>query len=138
MQRCVLPMLRLGLVPAALCTAFTLAAALPASAQVGRSFPPDALRGELVFGTPPEARLNGQPARLAPGARIRGQDNLLQMSGSLTGQKALVHYTVDPHGLLLDIWILRADEAARRPWPRTPAEAQRWAFDPISQTWTRP
>ena len=47
------------------------ALALPAAAQVQRNFTAKALRGEIVFGTPPEVTLNGKPARLAPGARIR-------------------------------------------------------------------
>ena len=32
---------------------------------------------------------------------------------------------------------LTADEAARKPWPATPEEAQRWEFNPAAQTWTR-
>ena len=39
----------------------------PAAAQVQRNFTAKALRGEIVFGTPPEVKLNGKPARLAPG-----------------------------------------------------------------------
>ena len=55
MLRCVL----------ALVAAFLLAS--PAAAQVQRSFPQNALRGTIVFGTAPEIAVNGQPARLAPG-----------------------------------------------------------------------
>jgi hypothetical protein len=36
------------------------------------------------------------------------------------------------------VWILTADEAARKPWPTTPAEAQAWSFDPVAQAWTKP
>ena len=109
-----------------------------ASAQVQRNFPAAALRGDLTMGITPEIVLNGKPARLAPGARIRGQDNLMVMSGALSGSRLLVHYTLDPNGQVRDVWILRAEEAARRPWPTTPEQAGAWSFDPAAQTWTRP
>lgn len=119
--------------------ALALAAALPASAQqVQRNFPASALRGELTVVAPPEVVLNGQPARLAPGARIKGGSNLLVMSGAIVGQKLAVNYTIDTYGLVKDVWLLRADEAARSPWPKTAAEAAAWSFDPIAQTWTKP
>ena len=110
----------------------------PAAAQMQRNFPATALRGAVVIGEPPEITLNGKPARLAPGARIRGQDNMVQMSGTLSGSKLLVHYTVDTYGLVKDVWILRPEEAAVRPWPATPEQAQAWAFDPVAQTWSKP
>jgi hypothetical protein len=113
--------------------------ALPLAAQTPRPrpFPADALRGVLLITQPPEATLNGQPTRLSPGARIRGDNNLLQLSGGLVGQPLLVHYTLDSTGLVQQVWILRPDEAARKPWPTTPTEAQRWQFNPDAQTWTR-
>jgi hypothetical protein len=109
----------------------------PVHAQVQRQFPQNALRGEIVFSPPPDITLNGAPARLAPGARIRNQTNLLEMSGALIGGKFTVHYTKDLAGLVKDVWILRSDELANRPWPTTPEEAQRWRFDPIAQVWSR-
>jgi len=122
---------------AALGAAFVLA--LPAAAQVQRSFPANALRGELVFGQPPEVMLNAVPMRLAPGARIRGRNNMIVLSGALVGAKALVHYTVDSTpGLLKDVWILTAAEAAKKPWPATDQEAKSWAFDPAAQVWSKP
>jgi hypothetical protein len=121
---------------AASCAALPLLT--PAWAQSLRSFPANALRGELVVVETPELLLNGRPARLAPGARIRGLDNLLVMSGALTGQRATVHYTVDNSGLLLDVWILTAQERAKRPWPTTPEQAAAWFFDPVAQEWSRP
>jgi hypothetical protein len=105
---------------------------------LARPFPPEALRGELVVMAPPEVLLNQSPQRLAPGARIRDGANRLVLSGSLAGQKLLVHYTRFPDGQLRDVWLLTAAEAARQPWPRTPAEAAAWRFDPPSQTWTKP
>lgn len=110
----------------------------PAAAQGVRKFPADALRGALVVLQPPQVALNGQAAQLAPGARIRGADNLLQLSGTLVGQKLLVHYTLDPVGNLLDVWVLRPEEAARQPWPTTRAEAAAWRFNPDAQAWSKP
>ena len=109
-----------------------------ASAQSTRNFPPTALRGSFEVVQAPEVALNGRPARLAAGSRIAGQDNMLKLSASLTGQKFLVHYTVDTQGLLKDVWILTADEAAKQPWPTTSAEAQSWVFDPVAQVWSKP
>jgi hypothetical protein len=107
-------------------------------AQVQRQFPQTALRGELIVGTPPEIVLNGQDMRLAPGARIRAQDNMIVLSGTLVGSRMMVHYTVDPQGEIKDVWILRPEELARQPWPKSAKEAMTWSFDPIAQVWTRP
>lgn len=119
----------------------TLAAAVlfatGACAQtVQRNFPSTALRGEITFGQPPELLLNGQPARLSPAARIRGLNNLLVMSGALVGQRAVVHYVIDPLGLVHDVWILTERERAKQPWPATAADARAWSFDPVAQLWT--
>jgi hypothetical protein len=109
-----------------------------AQAQVLRNFPATALRGEIFFGQPPEIELNGQAARLAPGARIRNTENLLAMSGALKGERLWVHYTLeDTSGLVHQVWILRAEELRKRPWPTTPEEARNWVFDPAAQTWSR-
>jgi hypothetical protein len=109
-----------------------------AQAQVHRQFPPNALRGELVVVQPPEVSLNGRAASLSPGSRIRGDTNLLQQSGSLVGQKNIVHYTVDPNGQIGDVWVLNPAELANKQWPRTPQEAAGWSFDPAAQIWTKP
>lgn len=127
MYRCVLP--------AALLAMFLSA---PCFAQVSRNFPPNALRGELIVGDTPQIFVNGVGGVLAPGARIRGQNNLLQMSGGLVGAKLLVHYTVDTAGQVRDVWILTADEAAKRPWPRTLMETEKWEFDFGAQIWSKP
>ena len=120
-----------------------LAAALVAcvqtvAAQVPRNFPATALRGEIVITQPPEVLLNQVPARLAPGARIRGMDNMLVLSGAAVNLRMLVHYTLDLHGHLLDVWVLTAAELARKPWPVTPQEAASWSFNPDTQLWSRP
>ena len=113
-----------------------LAAALPAQAQ--RLFERNALRGELVIKAPPEVLLNGKAARLSPGARIHNANNMLQLSGSLLEQKLLVHDRLDGQGQLQEVWILSPAEAAKQPWPRSAAEADKWVFDPTLQTWSRP
>ena len=111
---------------------------VPAAAQVQRAFPQNALRGTIVIGVAPEIQLNGALARLAPGARIRDANNMAVLPGSVIGDRYLVHYTVDTSGLVKEVWILRPEEAAARPWPTTPAEAQAWFFDPVGQVWIKP
>ncbi len=140
MPRCVVPPRRgllvvLGL--AALAPAL-LGSAGSAHAQspLLRPFPATALRGELVVTQPPEILLNQRPARLAPGARIRGMDNLLLLSGTVAGQRLMVHYTLDSLGQLLDVWVLSPAEMARRPWPASPEQAANWVFNPDAQTWS--
>ncbi len=115
-----------------------LVCALPAAAQMPRNFPATALRGTLVVTQPPDVLLNGRPARLAPGARIRGQANMIVVSGALPRQPLVVNYTIDTSGLLMDVWVLRPQEAAKQPWPTTPAQAAAWQFDPLAQTWSQP
>jgi len=112
-------------------------AALPAAAQVQRNFPADALRGQLIVTQPPEVLLNGEPGRLAPGARIRDQHNMLTVSGAMVGQRLIVNYTRERGGLVLDVWILRPEEQANKPWPVNEAQAKAWRFDPVGQTWSR-
>ena len=127
----------------ALAVAGTLAglAPTPASAQDGqslrRNFPPTALRGGIVFGTPPAILLNGVRGQTAPTVRIHGLDNLIMMSGQLVGARAVVDYTTDMQGAIKEIWILSAFEQAKL-WPTTAADAAAWSFDPIAQTWTKP
>lgn len=117
--------------------AVAFAAALPAFAQAPRTFPASALRGELVVTLPPEVKLNGQVTRLAPGARIRDTQNLLQTSGSLVGQRLVVHYTRDNLGQPLEVWILTPAEFANQPWPVNEQQRQAWFFDAAAQKWTK-
>lgn len=103
-----------------------------------RQFPQRALRGVVTFGEPPEVVLNGAPARLSPGARLRGPNNMLVLSGTLTGTKETVHYTLENTGLIKDLWILRDEEKAHKPWPTKPEHTLTWSFDAGTQTWTKP
>lgn len=141
MHRCAIRYFSLGVLLSAGLFASLLANLMFAGnalAQVQRNFPATALRGELRITQPPEALLNGQPARLAPGARIRDTQNMMVVSGAVVGLPLLVHYTLDTQGLVLDVWVLNEQERARRPWPTTPAQARQWVFDPAAQTWSRP
>jgi hypothetical protein len=101
------------------------------------SIPMQSLRGDIVFGQPPEVSLNGKAARLAPGARIRNLNNLLVLSGNLVGQRYKVNYTVDTYGLLMNVWLLTAAEASQL-WPTTAQEAATWSYDPVSHIWAKP
>lgn len=120
----------------ALALAAAAMVAAPAAAQT-RTFPQNALRGELVITTPPEARLNDREVRLSPGARIRNAQNLFVLTNSVAGTELVVNYTLDLSGNLRDVWILSAEEARRQPWPTTPEQAQQWQFDPVAQTWSK-
>ena len=136
MNRCA-PLCRRAFLAAGLTLAL-LGAALPAAAQVTRHFPMNALRGELTVLSATEVLLNGDLARLAPGARLRGQNNMLVISGAAIGQRLVVNYTVDSLGNVKDVWVLRDEEIANRPWPRTVQEAQTWGFNFDTQTWVKP
>lgn len=129
-------------VPLTAFSALANLAALPSAAHAQASrpvpIPPQSLRGEMLFGMPPEVKLNDHATRLSPATRIRGQSNTLVMSATLSGQTWRVNYTLDPYtGLVQDVWLLTAEEAVRR-WPTTREEATAWSFDPISQSWSKP
>lgn len=89
------------------------------SQTLQRTAPRDVLPGRLVVTQPPEATVDGQPARLSPGARIRNLQNLQVLSGSLVGQDLPVVYKRDTLGLVHEAWILTEDEYATvtRPAP---------------------
>jgi hypothetical protein len=110
-----------------------------ASAQALRAFPPNTLRGAIVFGDYPGVTLNGRAALLSPGTRVRGANNALVMAPTIVGAKFLVHYTLDVGtDRIRDVWILTPDEAAVSPWPTTLEEAQAWTYDPNQRVWTKP
>lgn len=97
----------LGLAGLGLCT-------LALAQNAPRNFPAGALRGNLVVTQPPVVTIDGQTAQLSPGARIKGANNLLVLSGALVGQEVLVNYTVEPHGMVHEVWILTEAEAAEK------------------------
>ena len=100
-------------------------AVMPSPTPALQSLPPDAQRippisakaqyGVLRVVAPPDVLLNGKTARLSPGSRIRGTNNLMIMSGSLVSQDLKVRYTLEPLGLVHEVWILTAREIAATP-----------------------
>jgi hypothetical protein len=143
MNRCAPLLLMLAL--SGLASAQTMTVPAPATTttsatdgqSVHRNFPQNALRGQIVFGTPPVITMNGVVTRMGMGYRIHGPDNLLVMSAQLVGGTAVVDYTTDVEGRVLEIWILSTAEISKV-WPTTRAQAAAWTFDPIAQTWTQP
>jgi hypothetical protein len=92
-------------------TALALAATFAASAQtLTREAPRDVVPGRLTVTLPPEATLDGQPARLSPGVRIRDTRNMLVLSGSLAGKETPVVYRRDSVGLVHEVWLLTEAE----------------------------
>jgi hypothetical protein len=95
-------------------------AVLPQPLPALQDLPPDAQRippisakakaGVLRIVNPPDALLDGKPARLSPGSRIRGPNNLMVMSASLVGQDLKVLYTLEPTGLVHEVWIMTMRE----------------------------
>ena len=123
---------------AAFVAAVVIPAAAPAFAQ-SRAFNQNVLRGSLVFGEYPNVSLNGRATTLTPGSRVRNQDNMIVLAASLAGAKWLVHYTLDMGGeQVRDVWILRPEEAAVRPWPATLEQSQTWVYDATTMTWVKP
>lgn len=111
MNRCnVLSRARPGLTALALLALGPLALAQNAP----RNFPASALRGNLVVTQPPVITMDGKAAQLSPGARIKGPDNLLVLSGAIVGKELVVNYTVEPQGMVHDVWILTEAEAAEK------------------------
>jgi hypothetical protein len=120
--------------------AFAVAASIvaPAAAQT-RSFPQNTLRGTIAFADDGTIALNGRATTLSPGSRVRDEQNMIVLPAALVGTKRLVHYTLDiGGGQVRDVWILRPDEVAIRPWPATLEQANTWTFDPTTMTWTKP
>tara|TARA_B100001250_G_scaffold393303_1_gene395964 strand:- start:305 stop:730 length:426 start_codon:yes stop_codon:yes gene_type:complete len=95
-------------------------AVLPQPLPALQDLPPDAQRippisarakaGVLRIVNPPDALLDGKPARLSPGSRIRGTNNLMVMSATLVGQDLKVLYTLEPTGLVHEVWIMTMRE----------------------------
>lgn len=90
-----------------------VALSLPALA-FERPFPAHVLRGKFKPGYFPDITLDGKPRRLSPAARIFNQDNRIEMPAALRGKDMVVNYTLDGMGYVDRIWILTAEEAARK------------------------
>jgi hypothetical protein len=114
MNRCLLALPRRHLLASLLLLAgagMALAQSLPP-----RQFPAQALRGTMVVVQPPAITMDGAPARLSPGSRIRGTNSMFVLSAALVNQEVTVNYTLEPNGLVHDVWVLTEAEAAlKRP-----------------------
>lgn len=100
---------------AALMALAALGLAPTAQAQtLKRQFPAKALRGKLIVQQPPWVTIDGKTAQLSPGSRIRNTNNTLVLSASLVGQELTVNYLRDGMGLVHEVWILNAVEAAEK------------------------
>jgi len=90
----------------------TALAATAAYAQL-RTIPPDAQRGEMRHLQDMIVEINGAPRRLAAGAQIRDAANRIVVPTSVAA-KTQVRFVVDAEGLVRRVWILTAEEAAKR------------------------
>jgi hypothetical protein len=85
-----------------------------ATAQVVRSFPDTAVRGRIVFKTPPQIEVDGKADRLSPGARIRDEQGMLVLSGALLNREAVVNFRREATtGMVHEVWLLTAEEAKK-------------------------
>ncbi len=122
----------------ALAAALVVSIAAPAAAQT-RAFPMNTLRGTIAFAADGQIALNGRATTLSPGSRLRDEQNMIVLPAAMVGTRRLVHYTLDiGGGQVRDVWILRPEEAAIRPWPTTLEQANTWQFDATTMTWIKP
>lgn len=96
----------------ALAAALALLTTLPAFAD--RPFPANVKRGTMTPAYAPDIVIDGKTRRMAPSARIFNQDNLIEMPASLRGSHFVVNYQENQEGLIVNVWILTAEEASQR------------------------
>ena len=102
----------LGATPA---PAFAQDAAQQAAPASLRNFPESALRGKLVVTGMYDARLDGQPLRMAPGVRLFSPQNTLVQAHTVLEKPLTVNYVLENStGMLLTAWILSKDEATQK------------------------
>jgi hypothetical protein len=77
-----------------------------------RGFPRKVERGEMRFVAIPDVVLDGKPERMAHGVRVRDERNAIVMPGRVNGRTATVNYLRDSKGMVREVWILSAREAA--------------------------
>src|SRR4051812_16271149 len=85
--------------------------AMAASAQL-RTIPPEAKRGRIEHVQDMTVAIDGVRKRLAPGAQIRGPSNLIVLPVALPAG-ASVKYLIDSDGMVQQVWLLTAEEAAQ-------------------------
>jgi hypothetical protein len=81
----------------------------PASAQVDRIIPPEAVPGLFKPAIFPDAFMNGQAVRLGAGVRIYDEQNMIRMPASLSGDYR-VAFVRGNMGEILQIWMLTEAE----------------------------
>jgi hypothetical protein len=81
----------------------------PASAQVNRIIPPEAVPGLFKPAIFPEALMNGQAVRLGAGVRIYDEQNMIRMPASLSGDYR-VAFVRGSMGEIVQIWMLTEAE----------------------------
>jgi hypothetical protein len=86
-------------------------AVFAAHAQL-RTISAEAKRGQIRHLQEMIVEINGKPARLAPGAQIRDASNLIVLPTALR-PGSQVKYTLDHEGMVMRVWILTPEEAAR-------------------------
>jgi hypothetical protein len=79
-----------------------------------RAFPGNAKRGELKSAEFPYVQIDKDVIKLAPGAKIYDDKNQIVMPTRLP-QKAPIRYSLEATtGLVNNIWLLTAEEAAQK------------------------
>ena len=96
--------------PAALVLAFAIPALV--FAQL-RTIPDEAKRGEIRHVMGMRVEINGLPQQLAPGAQIRDTFNRTILPASVP-PGASIRFLLDTQGLVRQVWVLTAEEAAKR------------------------
>lgn len=99
MNRCLPPLL----------LALVLAGTVHAQ-EKARTFPKEALRGEMTVKQPPYVEMDDRTMRLSPGARVVDEDNRLVRSASLLNRGVTVNYVLDRRGQVTQAWILNGEE----------------------------
>jgi len=92
--------------------AIGLSASLAAIAQVVRSIPAEARRGQIEHVEGPAIRMSGKVMRLSSGAQIRDTSNRIVQPAAVT-PRVLVKYMLDAEGNVHRVWILTQQEAAQ-------------------------
>ncbi len=84
------------------------------AAQIApRRIPADTLRGTYTAATLPGVYIDGKLMRLAPGARVVTPSNRTVTPGQVPADTP-VRYQLDAQGQIRMVWVLTAEEAAKR------------------------
>ena len=92
--------------------AIGLSASLAAVAQVVRSIPVEARRGQIEHVQDTMIRMSGKVMRLSSGAQIRDPSNRI-IQPTAVPPRVLVKYTLDTEGYVHRVWILTKQEIAQ-------------------------